>query len=163
MKVAEIAIGHFLARIGTLLARSEKHPLPRAGSNRNERYCLPSRGFGPPFAAEARNHAKATESCQFQTDLINASAIEEITKAACDRFGHIDILVNNAGIGPGAIRPDSWQRPLKFWEITPDQWHRFVAVHTTAPLALTNAVVPEMMRQGWPLQRTDRPRRRSKR
>jgi NAD(P)-dependent dehydrogenase (short-subunit alcohol dehydrogenase family) len=39
--------------------------------------------------------------------------------------------------------------PLKFWEITPDQWRRFVAVHTTAPLALTNAVVPEMMRQGW--------------
>ncbi len=58
-------------------------------------------------------------------------------------------LVNNAGIGPGAIRPDSWQRPLKFSEITPDQWRRFVAVHTTAPLALTNAVVPEMMREGW--------------
>jgi NAD(P)-dependent dehydrogenase (short-subunit alcohol dehydrogenase family) len=53
------------------------------------------------------------------------------------------------GIGPGAIRPDSWQRPLKFWEITPDQWRRFVAVHTTAPLALTNAIVPEMIRQGW--------------
>jgi len=111
----------------------------------------------------------STQPCEgdrklpIQTDLINDSAIEEITKAACDRFGHIDILVNNAGIGPGAIRPDSWQRPLKFWEITPDQWHRFVAVHTTAPLALTNAVVPEMMRQGWPLQRTDRPRRRSKR
>ena len=64
-------------------------------------------------------------------------------------FGRIDILANNAGIGPGSIRPDSWQRPLKFWEITPDQWRRFVAVHTTAPLALTNAVVPEMMRQGW--------------
>src|SRR5580704_10283825 len=57
--------------------------------------------------------------------------------------------VNNAGIGPGAIRPDSWQRPLKFWEITPDQWRRFVAVHTTAPLTLANAIVPEMMRQGW--------------
>ncbi len=52
-------------------------------------------------------------------------------------------------IGPGSIRPDSWQRPLKFWEITPDQWRRFVAVHTTAPLALANAVVPEMMRKGW--------------
>src|SRR4029077_16066293 len=73
----------------------------------------------------------------------------EITRATRARFGRIDILVNNAGIGPGAIRPDSWQRPLKFWEITPDQWRRFVAVHTTAPLALANAVVPEMMRQGW--------------
>jgi NAD(P)-dependent dehydrogenase (short-subunit alcohol dehydrogenase family) len=56
---------------------------------------------------------------------------------------------NNAGIGPGAIRPDSWQPPLKFWEITPDQWRLFVAVHTTAPLALTNTVVPEMIHQGW--------------
>ena len=84
-----------------------------------------------------------------QTDLTNDSAAEEITKVTRDRFGRIDILVNNAGIGPGAIRPDSWQRPLKFWEITPHQWRLFVAVHTTAPLALANAVVPEMMRQRW--------------
>ena len=38
---------------------------------------------------------------------------------------------------------------VHIWEITPDQWRRFVAVHTTAPLALANAVVPEMMREGW--------------
>jgi 3-oxoacyl-[acyl-carrier protein] reductase len=73
---------------------------------------------------------------------------DAITKATRDRLGRIDILVNNAGIGPYAIRPDSWQRPPKFSEI------RSVAplcrsAHTTAPLALTNAVVPEMMRQSW--------------
>jgi NAD(P)-dependent dehydrogenase (short-subunit alcohol dehydrogenase family) len=70
-------------------------------------------------------------------------------RATRTRFGRIDILVNNTGIGPGSIRPDSWQRPLKFWEITPDQWRSFVAVHTTAPWTLANAVVPEMMREGW--------------
>jgi hypothetical protein len=32
---------------------------------------------------------------------------------------YIDILINNTGMGPGSIRPDSRQRPLKFWEITP--------------------------------------------
>ena len=101
------------------------------------------------LAANAREQGKAADLLTVQTDLTGDSAAEEITKAARDRFGRIDILVNNAGIGPGTIRPDSWQRPLKFWEITPDQWRRFVAVHTTAPLALTNAVVPEMMRQGW--------------
>ena len=115
------------------------------------------------LAADAREQGKAAELMTIATDLTDDSAVDAITKATRGKFGRIDILVNNAGIGPGAIRPDSWQRPLKFWEITPDQWHRFVAVHTTAPLALTNAVVPEMMRQGWPLQRTDRPRRRSKR
>jgi NAD(P)-dependent dehydrogenase (short-subunit alcohol dehydrogenase family) len=93
--------------------------------------------------------SKAAELLTIQTDLTNDSAADEITKATRTRFGRIDILVNNAGIGPGAIRPDSWQRPLKFWEITSDQWRRFVTVHTTAPLALANSVVPEMMRQGW--------------
>ncbi len=107
------------------------------------------RGPLEALAARAREQGKADDLLTIQTDLTNNSAAEEITKATRDRFGRIDILVNNAGIGPGAIRPDSWQRPLKFWEITADQWRRFVAVHTTAPLALTNAVVPEMMREGW--------------
>jgi NAD(P)-dependent dehydrogenase (short-subunit alcohol dehydrogenase family) len=107
------------------------------------------RGPLEALAASARERGKAADLLTIQTDLTNDSAAEEITKATRDRFGRIDILVNNAGIGPGAIRPDSWQRPLKFWEITPDQWRRFVAVHTTAPLTLANAIVPEMMRQGW--------------
>jgi NAD(P)-dependent dehydrogenase (short-subunit alcohol dehydrogenase family) len=91
------------------------------------------------LAASAREQGKGSELLTLQTDLSKDSAAEEITGATRDRFGPVDILVNNAGIGPGAIRPDSWQRPLKFWEITPDQWRRFVAVHTTAPLALANA------------------------
>ncbi len=101
------------------------------------------------LAASAGEQGKAQDLLTIRTDLTNDSATDEITRATRARFGRIDILVNNAGIGPGSIRPDSWQRPLKFWEITPDQWRRFVAVHTTAPLALANAVVPEMMRQGW--------------
>jgi NAD(P)-dependent dehydrogenase (short-subunit alcohol dehydrogenase family) len=101
------------------------------------------------LAASAGEQGKAYDFLTIQTDLTSDSATDQITRATRARFGRIDILVNNAGIGPGSIRPDSWQRPLKFWEITPDQWRRFVAVHTTAPLALANAVVPEMMRQGW--------------
>jgi len=101
------------------------------------------------LAASAREEGKAAELLIIGADLTDDSAADAIAKATGGKFGRIDILVNNAGIGPGAIRPDSWQRPLKFWEITPDQWRRFVAAHTTAPLALTNAVVPEMMRQGW--------------
>jgi NAD(P)-dependent dehydrogenase (short-subunit alcohol dehydrogenase family) len=101
------------------------------------------------LATTAREQGKAAELLTVQTDLTSDSAADEITKATRALFGRIDILVSNAGIGPGSIRLDSWQRPLKFWEITPDQWRRFVAVHTTAPLALANAVVPEMMREGW--------------
>jgi NAD(P)-dependent dehydrogenase (short-subunit alcohol dehydrogenase family) len=101
------------------------------------------------LAANAREQGTGDDLLIIPTDLTNDSAASEIAKATRARFGHIDILLNNAGIGPGSIRRDSWQRPLKFWEITPDQWRLFVAVHTTAPLALANAVVPEMMQQGW--------------
>jgi NAD(P)-dependent dehydrogenase (short-subunit alcohol dehydrogenase family) len=101
------------------------------------------------LAASAREQGKAAELLTIAIDLTDDVAPDAITKATRGKFGRIDILVNNAGIGPGAVRPDSWERPLKFWEITPVQWRRFVAVHTTAPLALTNAVVPEMMRQSW--------------
>jgi len=107
------------------------------------------RGPLEALAASAREQGKAAELLTIEADLTDDAAVEAITKATRARFGRIDVLVNNAGIGPGSIRPDSWQRPLKFWEITPNQWRRFVAVHTTAPLALTNAVVPEMMRQRW--------------
>jgi NAD(P)-dependent dehydrogenase (short-subunit alcohol dehydrogenase family) len=101
------------------------------------------------LAADARAEGQAEDFLPLEFDLAGDSAPAEITQASRARFGHIDILVNNAGVGPGAIRPDSWQRPLKFWEITPDRWRHFVAVHTTAPLALTTAAVPEMTRAGW--------------
>ncbi len=101
------------------------------------------------LAATAREQGRAEDLLTVRADLAADGAIGEIVAAARARFGAIDILVNNAGIGPGSIRPDSWQRPLKFWEITSDQWRRFVAVHTTAPLALTNAVVHEMVGRGW--------------
>jgi NAD(P)-dependent dehydrogenase (short-subunit alcohol dehydrogenase family) len=101
------------------------------------------------LAVSAHEQGKATELLTIQTDLTSDSAAEEIINATGVRFGRIDILVNNAGIGSGSIRPDRWRRPPKFWEVTPDQWRRFVAIHTTVPLALTSAVVPAMMRQGW--------------
>jgi NAD(P)-dependent dehydrogenase (short-subunit alcohol dehydrogenase family) len=101
------------------------------------------------LAANMREQGKVAELLTIATDLTDDSAADAITRATRGKFGRTDILVNNAGIGPGAIRPDSWQRPLKFWEITLDQWRRYVAVHTTAPLALTNAIVAEMMRRRW--------------
>ena len=72
-----------------------------------------------------------------------------IVSAARGRFGTIDILVNNAGVGQATIRTDNRQNPIKFWEVTPEQWRLFVAVHTNAPMALSRAVVHDMMRQRW--------------
>ncbi len=84
-----------------------------------------------------------------EADLARDEAIDEIVAKARGRFGAIDILVNNAGVGQATIRSDNRQRPIRFWEVTSEQWKLFVAVHTTAPLALSRALVHDMMGQRW--------------
>jgi NAD(P)-dependent dehydrogenase (short-subunit alcohol dehydrogenase family) len=84
-----------------------------------------------------------------EADLARDESPDEIVAKARGRFGVIDILVNNAGVGQAMIRSDNRQRPIKFWEVTPELWKLFVAVHNNAPMALSRAVVHDMMRQKW--------------
>jgi NAD(P)-dependent dehydrogenase (short-subunit alcohol dehydrogenase family) len=81
-----------------------------------------------------------------QADLSDPASFDRIVAAVLGGAGGIDILVNNAGIGQGSIRADQRHDPLRFWEITPAQWDRFVAVNATAPLMMARAVVPHMLR-----------------
>jgi len=84
-----------------------------------------------------------------EADLARDDAIDEIVAKARGRFGVIDILVNNAGVGQATIRSDNRQQPIKFWEVTPELWKLFVAVHNNAPMALSRALVHDMIRQKW--------------
>ncbi len=79
-------------------------------------------------------------------DLADPAVFETVVSTVLGALGRLDILVNNAGIGQGSIRPDQRRNPLRFWEITPEQWSRFVAVNATAPLMMARAVVPHMLR-----------------
>jgi NAD(P)-dependent dehydrogenase (short-subunit alcohol dehydrogenase family) len=99
--------------------------------------------------ASARERGKDAALLTIEADLTRDDAIDRIVAAARGRFGTIDILVNNAGVGQATIRSDNRQNPIKFWEITPEQWRLFTAVHTNAPMALTRAIVHDMMRRGW--------------
>jgi len=83
-----------------------------------------------------------------QADLSDPTSFDRIVAEVLGAAGRIDILVNNAGVGQGSIRADQRHNPLRFWEITPAQWERFVAVNATAPLMLARAVVPHMLRAG---------------
>src|ERR1700737_1038512 len=119
----------------TVISPTGFHPVPSTTES-VDNLSFPHAAFDPMLPCRDHRQGKGAELLTIQTDLTTDSAADEITEAARAGFGRIDFLANNAGIGPGSIRPDSWQRPLKFREITPDQWRRFVAVHTTAPLAL---------------------------
>ena len=79
-------------------------------------------------------------------DLAQPDAFEGIVAAARERFGRIDVLVNNAGIGQASVRADQRRNPIRFWEATPEQWSRFLAVNTTGPIMMARAVVPHMLR-----------------
>ncbi|HEV2303454.1 MAG TPA: SDR family oxidoreductase [Stellaceae bacterium] len=96
-------------------------------------------------AAAARQVAAALHP--LVADLSEPQSFDRIARAALDACGQIDILVNNAGIGQGSVRADQRHNPLRFWEVTPEQWGRFLAVNATAPLLMARAAAPHMLRR----------------
>jgi NAD(P)-dependent dehydrogenase (short-subunit alcohol dehydrogenase family) len=101
------------------------------------------------LAQAAQQRQRGADLMTIEADLARDESIEDIVSKARGRFGVIDILVNNAGVGQATMRRDNRQQPIKFWEVTPEQWKLFVAVHTNAPMALSRALVHDMMRQKW--------------
>jgi NAD(P)-dependent dehydrogenase (short-subunit alcohol dehydrogenase family) len=79
-------------------------------------------------------------------DLMQPDAFDRIVAATMDALGRIDVLVNNAGIGQASVRADQRRNPIRFWDATPEQWSRFLAVNATAPIMMARAVVPHMLR-----------------
>ena len=78
----------------------------------------------------AHQRQRGADLMTIEADLARDESIDEIVAKARGRFGVVDILVNNAGVGQATIRTDNRQHPIKFWEVTHDQWQLFVAVHT---------------------------------
>jgi len=97
----------------------------------------------------ARDSQQGANLLTIEADLSRDEAAAEIVAKTRSRFGQIDILVNNAGIGQATLRPDGWRQPIRFWEVGAEDWRRFVAVHTTAPLLLAQAVLPGMVAAKW--------------
>jgi NAD(P)-dependent dehydrogenase (short-subunit alcohol dehydrogenase family) len=101
----------------------------------------------PDWLAELRAAAQGKPGALqiVQADLSDPAAFDTVVTTVLATAGKIDVLVNNAGIGQGSVRPDFRNRSLRFWEITPEQWQRFLAVNATAPLMMARAVAPHML------------------
>ena len=99
------------------------------------------------LAALAPTAARSSGAIQpLSADLTEPDAFDRIAATALEKYGRIDVLVNNAGIGQASVRADQRKNPIRFWEATPDQWGRFLAVNATAPIMMARAVVPHMLR-----------------
>jgi NAD(P)-dependent dehydrogenase (short-subunit alcohol dehydrogenase family) len=81
-------------------------------------------------------------------DLADPEVFDRIVTNALERFGRVDVLVNNASIGQSGVRADHRRNPIRFWEATPEQWARFLAVSGTAPIMMARAILPHML--VWP-------------
>jgi len=98
------------------------------------------------LAATAQGKAGGLQA--IPADLARAESFDAIVASVLGRSGRIDVLVNNAGIGQASIKPDQRRNPIRFWETTPEQWQRFLAVNATAPIMMARAVVPHMLAAG---------------
>jgi serine 3-dehydrogenase (NADP+) len=72
------------------------------------------------------------------TDVSDRGAIERLVAEAVTAFGGIDIVINNAGVGLAA--------PVA--ELNPVDFEHALAVDLLGPLALTQAALPHMRREG---------------
>lgn len=77
-------------------------------------------------------------------DLEQADSFAHIAASALITFGRIDALVNNAGIGQASLRKGE-RRPIRFWETTPAEWSRFMAINGAGPINMARAVLPHML------------------
>ena len=119
-----------------------------SGMGRVMALCLSQHGFDV-VAVDRNAEALTTLPApikQCPADLAQPDSFDKITSATIEAFGRIDVLINNAGIGQAAIRENTRRNPIRFWEVTPEQWNRFVAVNATAPIMLTRAILPHMLK-----------------
>jgi NAD(P)-dependent dehydrogenase (short-subunit alcohol dehydrogenase family) len=98
------------------------------------------------LAGAAKTNRPTGRLHAIQADLSDPGSFDRIVSNVLGAAGRMDILVNNAGIGQGSIRADQRRNPIRFWEISPEQWEHFVAVNATAPIMMARAVVPHMLR-----------------
>jgi NAD(P)-dependent dehydrogenase (short-subunit alcohol dehydrogenase family) len=101
-------------------------------------------GLAAVAAAARERQARGTLHA-VGADLADSAAFDRIVAGVLVQFGRIDVLVNNAGIGQSGVRANQRRNPIRFWETTPEQWSRFLAVNGTAPIMLARAVLPHML------------------
>jgi NAD(P)-dependent dehydrogenase (short-subunit alcohol dehydrogenase family) len=119
-----------------------------SGMGRAMALCLCEAGFDV-VAVDRNAEALGTLPAPIKpvaADLAQPASFDQIVAETIQAFGRIDVLINNAGIGQAAIRDDQRRNPIRFWEVTPEQWNRFLTVNATAPIMMSRAVLPHMLK-----------------
>jgi short-subunit dehydrogenase len=106
---------------------------------------LARRGYALALAARtttdlqtlaAELHALGCPALPIPTDLRRPEEVARLARIALGHFGRVDVLVNNAGIGV---------KNGLFAHMDDDDIHTVMATNLTAPIALTQALLPGML------------------
>src|SRR5919202_1592374 len=84
-------------------------------------------------------------------DVTDPDAVAQAVRRTMAELGGLHILVNNAGTNPRAAGLESTGpgNIPNFWDISPEAWHRVVAVNFSGPFLMARAVAGQMLAQGW--------------
>src|SRR5690606_10091109 len=74
----------------------------------------------------------------YPADVTKEAQVEQMFRAAVEKFGTLHILVNNAGIQSGA----------RFANMTVEQWRKVMAVNLEGQFLCARAAVREFRRRG---------------
>ena len=85
------------------------------------------------------------------TQIVDVTSITEAERSIAltiKELGGLHILVNNAGVAPRNMLMGG-ETKNNFWEVSPQEWDRVVAVNSSGPFYMTRTAVPHMLTQGW--------------
>jgi NAD(P)-dependent dehydrogenase (short-subunit alcohol dehydrogenase family) len=99
--------------------------------------------------AEMRSIGGADCALPVRVNITDPSEIERAIAHTIATLGGLHILVNNAGINQRSEGFTTAEQTNNFWQLTPEQWNRVVAVNLNGPFYMARAVVGHMLQQGW--------------
>jgi len=96
-------------------------------------------GFGDVEGARAEIAALGVEVLYHGADMSKPGEIEDMMRAAAERFGRVDVLVNNAGI----------QHVAAVEDFPTERWDAIMAINLTSAFHTTRLALPAMKAANW--------------
>ncbi|WP_334134415.1 3-hydroxybutyrate dehydrogenase [Tepidimonas sp.] len=96
-------------------------------------------GFGDVDGARQQIEALGVPVFYHGADMSHPAEIEDLMRAAAERFGRVDILVNNAGI----------QHVAPVEEFPPERWDAIIAINLCSAFHTIRLALPAMKAANW--------------
>jgi NAD(P)-dependent dehydrogenase (short-subunit alcohol dehydrogenase family) len=98
--------------------------------------------------AVGRRRADGLGALALPVDVRDPRSVDEAAERAFESFGGVDVVVNNAGIGMRTVNPSFFERPMPFFEVSPEGFADVVATNLTGYFLVARAFAPRLVAQG---------------